>query len=168
MASLNSVFKGSTTSGVVSSCESVFRSRNGDQPSSQRLWDFLVRTKTTRLNWLQMSWLCNDGKPSRSPSRQTLAPLETIKSPELIQNAFVVVPLCKWKLEPALCRLGKRFHHRHNAFPEFGKMLHDVSLTFFAVEKWNFGSFLSLSHFDTHASMSVSIPYQSAFDCQED
>lgn len=63
-----------------------------------------------------------------------LAPLETIKSPELIQNAFVVVPLCKWKLEPALRRLGKRFHHRHNAFPEFVKMLDDVSLTFFAVE----------------------------------
>lgn len=73
------------------------------------------------------------------------APLETIKSPELIQNAFVVVPLCKWKLEPALCRLGKRFHHRHNAFPEFVKMLHDVSLTFFAVEKWNFAPSLSLS-----------------------
>lgn len=63
-----------------------------------------------------------------------LTPLETIKSPELIQNAFVVVPLCKWKLEPALRRLRKRFHHSHNAFPEFVKMLDDVSLTFFAME----------------------------------
>lgn len=68
------------------------------------------------------------------PLTPALAPLETIKSPELIQNAFVVVPLCKWKLEPALRRLGKRFHHRHNAFPEFVKMLDDVSLTFFAME----------------------------------
>lgn len=81
-------------------------------------------------------------------------------------------------------RLGKRFHHRHNAFPEFVKMLGDVSLTFFAMEVEHSNSTLlnsldmpfSLAPatrldsecYGVHWSMSVSISDQSAFDCPKD